>query len=352
MQSIARMLPALGSIICVFLLVGGQHALAADKSLDVREAKLTGERPNKDGPPTEVRLGIFVFDVDSIDDARQRFSVDMLLHVTWKDERLALRHSQRKGLIRTVPRETVWHPRGLIINARGLSTSLPATVDIDDEGNVQFIQRGTGELAADLKFQRFPFDVQLLPIDVVSYAQPEDQITFALDSEILGDDGSFSVEGWQLTLLEPKLGQYQMPGLNKPRARATFVIGAERETVYYLLTLFIPMALIILMAWSVFWLPPDIIPARVGISTASIFSFVAFGFSVRARLPEVSYITPADFFVTGCTLLVFLALGIVVWGSRLANSERLDQALRISAVARWLYLLLFALMCISAYNFG
>lgn len=341
-----------GFLGCLLIFVASPQALAADEALDIDRAKLTGERPNKDGPPTEIKIGIYLFDVDSIDDARQRFSVDMILRVSWQDERLAVPKRKRKGLIRTVNRETIWHPRGLIANARGLATGLPATVDIDDVGNVRFVQRATGELATDLEFRTFPFDTQMLPIDIVSYAHAVDDIAFTLDSSMLDDDGSFSVEGWQLTLLEPKVGEYVMPGRFKPLARATFVIGAERETAYYLLTLFVPMTLIMLMAWSVFWLPPDIIPARVGISTASIFSFVAFGFSIRSNLPEVSYMTRADFFVTGCTLLVFLALGVVVWGSRLANSERMNEALRISAVSRWLYPLLFIVMCFSAYNFG
>ena len=49
----------------------------------------------------------------------------------------------------------------------------------------------------------------------------------------------------------------------------------------------------------------------------------------------------ADEKVRPCTLLVFLALAVAVAGSRLANSDRMDEALRLSAISRWVYMLLF-----------
>jgi branched-subunit amino acid ABC-type transport system permease component len=110
--------------------------------------------------------------------------------------------------------------------------------------------------------------------------------------------------------------------------------------------MFLPVALIVFLSWLVFWLPPDVIPARVGISTASIFSLIAFSLSIRLSLPRVSYVTHADLFLIGCTLLVILALGIVVAGSRWAKTDRMTDALRLNAVARWFYPGLFFLIAI------
>jgi hypothetical protein len=108
--------------------------------------------------------------------------------------------------------------------------------------------------------------------------------------------------------------------------------------------MFLPMSLIVFMSWTVFWLQPDIVPARIGISTASIFSLLALGFSMRLSLPAVSYMTRADIFVIGCTLLVFVALGVAVIGSRWASADRMEQALRLNAIARWTYVGLFGLI--------
>ena len=85
------------------------------------------------------------------------------------------------------------------------------------------------------------------------------------------------------------------------------------------------------------------------LSSASIFSLIALGVSIRLGLPKVSYLTKADIFVIGCTLMVFLALGIAVIGSRWANSDRMEKALKANAIARWVYMLLFVLLAVIAF---
>jgi len=58
----------------------------------------------------------------------------------------------------------------------------------------------------------------------------------------------------------------------------------------------LPLALIVLMAWSVFWIDPALLPTQIGVSTASVFSLIAFRFGTRDLLPPVHYMTRGDFF--------------------------------------------------------
>ena len=333
----------------VLLLVLAQFsAVSGAQSLELTDRYLVGERPNPSGPPTEVNLGIYLFDIDFIDDASQQFNVDLFAAIGWHDPRLALPESERVGRIRTVARDQVWTPRGLIANDRGLSNQLPPTANIDDLGNVMIRQRLSGRLAVAMQLQKFPFDKQRLPITVLSYQYSPDEVRFAVNTDIVGDAGSFSTAGWHLKILEPEYGEFTVPAAGVVRPQVTYVIEAQRDSLYYMMTMFLPMSLIVLMSWSVFWLQPDIVPARIGLSTASIFSLLALGFSIRLGLPAVSYMTRADAFVIGCTLLVFVALGTAVIGSRWASSDRMEKALHLNAVARWVYLGLFGAVAVFA----
>ena len=314
------------------------------QGLESTDLRLVNERPNSSGEATLVTFGIFIFDIDEIDDVNQRFSVDMFTIVTWHDPRMALPENERVGLNRSLPLDEIWAPRGLIVNDRGLNRQLPRTANIDDLGNVVYRQRLSGELAVALELKEFPFDKQRLPIDFVSYQHSPDEIRFLVNTDIRGDAGSFSAAGWQMRIVEPEHGEIRVPAVGLVRPRLTYYIEAQRNAQYYLLTMFLPMSLIVFMSWTVFWLQPDIVPARIGISTASIFSLLALGFSIRLSLPAVSYMTRADLFVIGCTLLVFVALGVAVIGSRWASSDRMEQALRLNAVARWVYIGLFGLV--------
>ena len=333
--------------VVLLLILASRGAWAVAPEFD--PSVLLGERPSVDGEPLVVEVGAFIFDVDEIDDVNQRFNIDMFIVVRWQDPRLALPEEERKGQTRFMSLDGIWTPRALILNNRGLNYHLREGVEVDDLGNAKVKNRLTGELAANLEFQEFPFDTQRLPVDIVSYQYSTDEMQFSLSSSLISHSDQFSVEGWHLKELEPELGVFVVPSDGSELPRLTYVIEAKRDSDYYVLTMLVPMSLIIFMAWTVFWLQPNIVPPRIAISTASIFSLIALGVSIRLGLPKVSYLTRADYFVLGCTLMVFIALGVAVIGSRWASSDRMEKALRANAIARWVYLLMFFVVAYIAF---
>jgi hypothetical protein len=319
------------------------HSVLADSPRE-----LVGDRPDSGGDATLVTVRLYVIDIDSVDDVKKRFDIDMFLTISWLDPRLALAEDLRTGRNRTIPLDEIWSPRGLIVNDRGLSRQLPLVADVDDLGGVQYSQRFTGDLAFEMDLREFPFDTQILPIEIISYQYSPDNVRFSTPSAIGRDDREFSADSWQYEMLPPEIGEFTVSATGVVRPQLTFSIEARRVSHYYVVTMMLPIALILFMSWMAFWLQPDIIPTRVGISTASIFSLIAFGFSIRLRLPPVSYMTKTDIFVIGSMLMVFLALAVAVVGSRWANSDRMEQALRLNAIARWAYAGLFFLLVAAA----
>ena len=315
-----------------------------------QDSVMLGERPSQNGEPTVVEVNLFVIDVDEVDDVKQTFSIDLFVVARWQDPRLALPETERRGKVRFMMIDDIWTPKILLINDRGLKNQLREGVDVDDYGNMTYKNRMSGELKVNLEFQKFPFDVQRLPIEIVSYEYSADEMQFTIGSTAIDQVDRFSIEGWQLKQLEPVIDVFVTPIDETRLPRLTYIIEAKRNSEYYVLTMLIPMSLIIFMAWTVFWLQPHIVPPRVAISTASIFSLIALGVSIRLGLPKVSYLTMADIFVLGCTLMVFIALGVAVIGSRWANSDRMEQALKINAVARWVYMLLFVVVALVAFS--
>lgn len=315
-----------------------------------QDSVMLGERPSQNGEPTVIEVNMFVIDVDEIDDVKQTFSIDLFVVARWQDPRLALPETERRGKVRFMMIDDIWTPKILLINDRGLKNQLREGVDVDDYGNMTYKNRMSGELKVNLEFQKFPFDVQRLPIEIVSYEYTADELQFTIGSTAIDQVDRFSIEGWQLKQLEPVIDVFVTPVDETRLPRLTYIIEAKRNSEYYVLTMLIPMSLIIFMAWTVFWLQPHIVPPRVAISTASIFSLIALGVSIRLGLPKVSYLTMADIFVLGCTLMVFIALGVAVIGSRWANSDRMEQALKINAVARWVYMLLFVVVALVAFS--
>jgi len=333
-----------------WLLLLASLSVEASAMLQTSSESMLGERPSRNGEPTDIEIGVFIIDIDDIDDVNQRFNVDLFIIARWQDPRLALPEAERKGKVRFMMINDIWTPKILLLNDSGLKPQLREGAEVDDRGNMKYQNRLLGELKVDLEFERFPFDVQRLPIDIVSYEYSTDEMQFSPDSAIVSQADKFSIEGWQLKLLEPIVDVFVVPADRTKLPRLTYIVEAKRDSEYYVLTMLVPMSLIIFMAWTVFWLQPNIVPPRIAIATASIFSLIALGVSIRLGLPKVSYLTMADFFVLGCTLMVFIALGVAVIGSRWASSDRLEQALKLNAIARWVYMLLFVVVAFVAFG--
>ena len=314
-----------------------------------QEFRTAAPRPDPAGVLTEVLVGGHVFDIEKVDDAGQRFSIDAFLVIRWQDPRLAAADGKDLGRIRQISIDEIWTPEFLLINNRGLTLTMPDIVRISDTGTVTYRQRIYGEMSANLVFNDFPFDDQLLTIDLISYIYTPDEVVIKSDGYFSGSTSVFSAEGWSFEMMPPVSTEYGIPELDVQRPLLKLPIRATRDTNYYLLTMMIPMSLIVFMSWMAFWLPPTIVPARMGLSTAAIFSLIAFGFSVRLSLPPVSYLTKADVFVLGTTSMVFVALFCTVIGSRWAEKDKVDRAVELNKKARWIYIVLFLIVCALAW---
>ena len=184
--------------------------LAAQSVASV-DSGLVSERPNAEGAATQVKIFIYLLDIDQIDDVNQRFSVDMFFRLSWKDSRLALPEDVQARGHRTVSLDEIWTQKGLIINNRGLNTQLPKVADVDAQGNVQCRQRVYGKLAVNMDLRKFPFDTQVLPIQIVSYPYGPDELQFQFEGPV-DEHRSFGAEGWGFKVLQPVVGEFSVAG--------------------------------------------------------------------------------------------------------------------------------------------
>ena len=155
-----------------------------------------------------------------------------------------------------------------------------------------------------------------------------------------------SIAGWSVELgpmesdtFEPIPGERTLP-------RAVLLLDARREVGYFVWKLFVPLGLIVFMAWTVFFIGHDQMGPRIGISTASIFTLIAFQFSLGRILPPISYLTRADAFVLGSSVLVYFALAETIFSGKLNVGGRVELAQRIDRHARWIYAALFVFVAI------
>jgi hypothetical protein len=127
------------------------------------------------------------------------------------------------------------------------------------------------------------------------------------------------------------------------------VLTAQRLTSYYTWQQLLPLLLVVMMTWVVFWIPLEFVPPRVGLAATSMLTLIAYRFAMSSVLPPIAYLTRLDVFMIGSSILVFCALAIAVAATYIEHRHNPELAERVNRAARWLSPL--GLLLVSAYAF-
>jgi hypothetical protein len=304
---------------------------AAQEDCDV-PPELTLSRPDANGVRTEMTVGAYLVDLYKINDAEQTFSADVFFVLAWRDERL-LNVDGRSLAGCKVPLESVWAPRVWVMNEREVSRSLEDFLVIRPDGIVEYQQRFQGTFTNRLDLRDFPLDRQSLAIHVVLGRVGTDEVSFVPD-ERTGSAEEFSIADWSVDGGGVSYEPFRLATSDEAIPQVTYRIEVRRNRAYYAQKVFLPLILIVCMSWAVFWIDPKLVPPQVGISTSAVLTLIAFLFSLAYTLPRLSYLTRADRFVMGATVLVFFAFGEALLSTGLTGRGREETALRIDRLSR------------------
>jgi hypothetical protein len=235
-----------------------------------------GERPHPTGPPTRVSVGIYVLDVEKIDDATQSFTTDFLLHVMWKDSRLANPSIEDDIGSCQLDYEEVWDPGIELIDRRGLQKVSADVVEIDHTGMVTYKQRFFGNISAPMDLSKFPWDQQRLLISLMAHGFSNQEVMFELDNDQTGRADSFSIPDWAIDDGVPEFTDFYYEPARREFPRFDFVLQATRHAGYYVWQVLVIVGLFVGMTWAVFWIDSSELGAKVGITLTSTLIIVVY----------------------------------------------------------------------------
>ena len=303
-------------------------------------------RPGPSTEPTRVAIGLYLLDLSVIDDAAQTLTVDFILWLRWRDPRLADPAAGQRGL-RLIE---VWNPRVVIVNDRHLEKRLPDLVQVDGEGGVVYAQRFLGTVSSTANLADFPFDDQVFQIQAIAGGYTAEEIELAVEPGRTGRSARLSAVDWQVAALTGETRPFEYTADGRVFPSAVFAFPAERHTGYYVWKLIFPLLVVVLMSWTVFWIDPALSSAQIGVAATSILTLIAYQLVLGGLVPKLSYMTRADRFIVGATILVFLALVEVIVTSSVAGRDRLPLAKKIDKAARIVFPLAFLLLLFIAFR--
>jgi len=290
-----------------------------------------------DGKPTGIDVVGAVLDFDKIDSAEQRFTLNFYALFSRTDPRLA--HEENGSVIRDL--SDVWNPRLTFINTQTYSANTRDEVEISPGGQVTYRLHVFGDFSQPLELHDFPRDSHVFEVPVVAAGYRPDEVVLVPDPRIDSFiSEKLSVADWNISNMQ---GRSQEVNLTNDFSLPGFVFSfeAERRLHHYVIKAIIPLCLIVVMSWVVFWISPDQVPNQLSVAVTTVLTLIAFHIALSGRLPDIPYLTHMDKFLFTSTILVFMALIEVVITSHLSSTGQLALAKRIDRKARWLFPVLF-----------
>ena len=91
-----------------------------------------------------------------------------------------------------------------------------------------------------------------------------------------------------------------------------FEFTASRNVEHYILKVILPLVLIVIMSWAVFWIDPVNASSQVSIAMTSMLTLIAYRFAIDSQLPLLPYMTRLDAFINKHVARFFSLIEVVV----------------------------------------
>ncbi|XP_037071823.1 glutamate-gated chloride channel-like [Pollicipes pollicipes] len=173
-------------------------------------------------------------------------------------------------------------------------------------------------LSCPMDLKLYPLDKQTCSLKMASYAWKTDDLIFVWKQgdPVQIDDGlhlpRFTLEKFQTAYCNSKTntGEYSC---------LTVDLLFKREFSYYLIQIYVPCCMLVIVSWVSFWLDQNAVPARVSLGVTTLLTMATQTSGINASLPPVSYTKAIDVWTGVCLMFVFgamLEFALVNYASR------------------------------------
>ncbi|ESN99917.1 hypothetical protein HELRODRAFT_83631, partial [Helobdella robusta] len=261
------------------------------------------------GKPLNIYINMNINDISSISETKMEFSMTMYLRQMWRDERLRYTHTKSNLTLNHRQFDRLWTPDVFVRNLKaGVFHQITVPnrlIRISPDGTILYSQRLSLTLACDMQFNKYPMDNQTCKIELGSYAYTTDELMFfwRTDAKPVEVNPSISLPEYIIQGISHIVCSQQMSSTgNFPCLRAYFHL--ERRLRAYVLSVYLPSLLVVLLSWVSFWIDLESVPARISLGILTMLTITTQS-SGQGRFPAVSFTKAIDVWMATCLVFVF-----------------------------------------------
>jgi hypothetical protein len=279
----------------------------------------TVDRPD---PAQTVRIGVVVMGIADIDERAGTWDVDYYLNEAWS------------------PRPNFFPETEVVNEVERKSEQFDITEMRD--GLCWRSRRLHSILRSPYDLHAFPFDTQSLFLEVSDDEYTSDEVHYSGRPYNLGIDEAVKTEvlSWEIDphptyRRESRVFPWETHAPSYDYAH--FELRVRRHVTFHLTKFFLPLFVIVLVAFAAFWIDPEDLSSQLTIGITCLLAAIAFQFAEAGTLPEVAYLTFADRVYVVCYVAIGLAVVESIYTNVLARAGKKELARRVDSACRWLF---------------
>jgi len=272
--------------------------------------------PPTKGEPLQVYFKLPVSEISEIDDHKSIVTIRLSYKLRWPEMRMIVNESAdwgKENEINISPDniEHIWTPDVIIhdlvsFNKPEILNQVGALEIFKSKEVYYKVRSDITVVCKAMEFGQFPLDNHKCYLILTS---------FGYDSQHMKLDGKFTYRRENQRTLSFNVDIRKLPkhktvfaGSSSNYSVYGFEIRLSRSLGPFILSIYLPSAMFVMMSWVSFFVPPDVVPARIVLLVTLCLVLINMFNFTTARIPVSNAVTAMEVWLLACMMLVFFSL--------------------------------------------
>jgi hypothetical protein len=307
-------------IVGVLLLAGGSaRAQETDATeTDASAATIEAAPAEPSAGPDIVKVGAYINDIQQLDLQSHSYNVDLYVWFKWTNPEIN-------------PATTLEFMNSFELWGHIL-TFESEEPEVLEDGTLYMALRNQGKFNTKLPLETYPFDRQVLSVEMESTTYDSGALVFVPDDEPIASNPDMTLPGYVLgapnliVIDKTYASSFGAASGGTPPSYSRIVVElpVTRPALTYAMKIFLPMIMVLITASLMFFVNPSYVDGRIGIGITTLLTLVALEITTNSDLPEVDYLMLIDKVYMAGYAFVVTGLALVVRASR--TVDEIDMA--------------------------
>lgn len=284
----------------------------------------------QDSGPDTVKVGIYITSIHDIDFKQKEYTITFWLWMKYKNKDFDFMQNLE------VPQ------------AKLVSRSF-ATIDSSDN-RIYLLMKMQCVMKDTWRIRNFPFDRQKLRLSIENSQFDSNSLVFVADTLGKNYDHRFALSGWKIDSCNISIGikKYET-AFGDPSYKIPYsvyssykvIVNISRDAGGLFWKMFLGMYIAFLISYVCFYIHPDGIDSRFGLSVGALFAVIGNKYIIDSSLPESVSFTLVDS-LHGITLFFILAIiAATAYSFKLVKENKIETAKKFDMIIAQVFLLLY-----------